>query len=45
MMSELTEAQKEKLRRFNINNQGKVRVMTFDEVLQNSMRLYNNIIN
>lgn len=45
MMSTLTELQKKKLRRFNINNQGKVRVMTFDEVLQNSMRLYNNIIN
>lgn len=44
MMSNLTEHQKKKLRRFNINNQGKVRVMTFDEVLENSIKLYNNMV-
>ncbi len=44
MSSALTERQKKKLRRFNINSQGKVKVMTFDEVLENSWRVYNNII-
>ncbi|MGE7999715.1 Shedu anti-phage system protein SduA domain-containing protein [Lysinibacillus sp. NPDC093190] len=44
MMSVLTEEQKRKIRRFNINNQGKVRVLTFDEVLENARKLYKNLI-
>ncbi|WP_179863541.1 Shedu anti-phage system protein SduA domain-containing protein [Bacillus cereus] len=42
--NELSEFQKKKLRRFNINNQGKVKVITFDDLIDNAHRLYNNML-
>ena len=42
--SQLNEFQKKKLRRFNINNNGKIKVITFDELLENAYRLYNNMV-
>ncbi|MFS0776093.1 Shedu anti-phage system protein SduA domain-containing protein [Neobacillus sp. 3P2-tot-E-2] len=42
--NQLNEFQKKKLRRFNINNHGKVKVITFDELLDNSYKLYSNML-
>jgi hypothetical protein len=39
----LSELQLGKLRRFNINNQGKLRVQTFDSILEDAIRLYKNL--
>lgn len=44
LSSELTTLQKSKLRRFNVNNNGKVRVICFDEIVENANKLYNNIV-
>lgn len=42
--SDLNDFQKKKLRRFNINNQGKIKVITFDELIKISYKLYRNMM-
>lgn len=41
--SKLTEKQIQKLKRFNINNNGRVQVLCFDDIVTNATRLYENI--
>lgn len=44
LSSSLSLIQQNKLKRFNTNNQGRMKVMTFDEIIENSKRLYSNMI-
>lgn len=44
LSSDLNDFQKRKLRRFNINNKGNLEVVTFDELLNRSVKLYENMI-
>lgn len=40
----LNEKQINKLKRFNINNKGRLKVITFDELVESSWRLYENML-
>jgi Domain of unknown function (DUF4263) len=44
LSNNLSEFQKKKLRRFNINNQGRLKVITFDDLLENAKKLYINML-
>ena len=43
MKKNMSGTQIKKLNRFNINNRGKFKVLTFDEILEQGKRYYENI--